>query len=48
MKPGSSANDTSGRWNVSQSWIRRITFSPAATSVAPPRCSGSLAMTPTG
>ncbi len=37
MKPGSSASEISGRWKVSQSWISRIAFSPAATSVAPPR-----------
>ena len=33
---------------VSHSWISRSAFSPAATSVAPPWNSGSLAMTPTG
>ena len=48
MKPGSSANEISGRWNVSHSWISRITLSPPATSVEPPACIGLFAITPTG
>ena len=48
MKPGSSANETSGRWNRSHSCIRRMTFSPAATLVEPPAARGLLIMIPTG
>ena len=47
-KPGSSAKYTSGRWNVSQSSIRRMVFSPAAMSMEPPLNFGWLAITPTG
>ena len=48
MNPGSSANEIIGRWNMSQSWIRRITLLPPLTSVEPPSCIGLLAITPTG
>ena len=47
VKPGSSASETRGRWKVSQSWIRRMTLSPPATSVEPPNMA-LLAMMPTG
>jgi hypothetical protein len=48
MKPGSSAKQTIGRWNVLQSWMKRMTFVPAATSIEPPRYIGLLIITPTG
>ena len=48
MNPGSSAKYTIGRWKVSHSCRKRMTFCPAAISMELPRNRGLWAMTPTG
>ena len=48
MKPGSSTRLTIGRWNVSQSSMKRRVFWEPAAVIAPARCQQSLASTPTG
>ncbi len=48
MKPGVSISETIGSACASQSCMKRAALSAASASMAPPRCAGSLARTPTG
>ena len=48
MKPGSSSKLSIGRWNVSQKSMKRVIFSDAVSSIAPPFMFGLFDITPTG
>ncbi len=48
MKPGVSHRKSSGRSKASQSCMKRAALSAPSPSIAPARCSGLLAITPTG
>ena len=47
MNPGVSHSDSTGRPNASHSCRKRAALSALAASMAPARCSGLLAITPT-
>ena len=48
MKPGTSARNTSGTPNASQSQMNRAALSAESPKSTPPLCIGLLATTPTG
>ena len=47
MKPGTSARNSSGTLNASQSQMKRAALSAESTNSTPPRCIGLLATIPT-
>ena len=47
MKPGVSHNESTGNPKASHNWRKRAALSALSASMAPARCIGLLAMTPT-
>ncbi len=48
MNPGVSQRNRTGTSNASHSWRKRAALSAPGVSIAPPRCDGLFATTPSG